>query len=223
MSKTETDSEDLECDRSLSDDETEIDYGAKGLLVQEALIRHVTRFPDSTKGPISILWNGMRLQTFVWLKVPVSGRFRLEFLTEPTERRQGIDVSCNEGGSILADGEVVSLLRTIHEPHLESTLEYDYQSESGHLGIGNCYEIEWPDGRREMEKFTGNAAFILERPSDSSFILRCNPGGGGEPDFDSLVVRFDLIEPETQITLCGPPPRKKRKRSRGSKGKPKPN
>ncbi len=179
---------------SRSTDTGERDYGAEGIDIQTAMVRHVRAHPDRARRPKHILWNGEAVWTSFVVAVPRDGRFRLEFLSEPREPSQGVDVKAEDGAIMLAGGERVGTLRTWHEPRYEETVEYPYESEVRLLRVWNVYRHTWPDGRITEEKWRGNAGFLVEEEADGRLVFRCSNGPSEPPDFDQLVFRFSILE-----------------------------
>jgi hypothetical protein len=58
--------------------------------------------------------------------------------------------------------------------------------------VWNVYKMRYLGGKQVEEKWTENAGFWVEEPSDHSYILHCSHGAATPPDFESLVVQFDL-------------------------------
>ena len=171
------------------------DYGADGIDIQTAMIRHVKAHPDRTRRPMYILWNGQAVWTSYNLAVPEEGRFRLEFLSEPTQPAQGVDVKAEGGRIALAGGESVQTLRTWHDVRYEEAVEYLYKSRAGLLSIWNVYHRHWPDGRVTEEKWTGNAGFLVEQVGHDRWVFRCSDGPAESPDFGRLTFRVSVKEP----------------------------
>ncbi|MCB9560756.1 MAG: hypothetical protein H6708_10145 [Kofleriaceae bacterium] len=169
------------------------DFGADGIDIQTAMLRHARAHPDRATRPDHILWNGQAVRTWFDVPVPNAGRFRIEFLSEPREPAQGVDVSAEGGVIRLAGGERIQTLRTWHEERYEEVVTYPFTSKHRLLKVWNVYHWEWPRGIRE-EKWTGNAGFLVEQEADARWLLRCSPGPARAPDFTQLVFRFAILE-----------------------------
>jgi hypothetical protein len=169
------------------------DYGADGIDIQTAMLRHVQAFPDRLTRPKYIIWNGQPVWTSYDLAVPKEGRFRLEFLSEPRKPSQGVDVKAEGGEIILAKGERVQTLRTWNDPRHEATVEYPYKSGMDTLKVWNVYERSWPDGRVTEERWTGNAGLIVEPEDEHRWLFRCSDGPSEAPNFGQLLFRVSVF------------------------------
>lgn len=178
---------------SKSEDTNEKDFGADGIDIQAAMVRHIQAYPDRATRPNHIWWNGKAVWTVCNIAVPKKGRFRIEFLSEPRDPSQGVDVKVEDGTVTLPGGEGVQILRTWHEPGCEAVAEYPYSSEVGLLKIWNVYKRCWPNGRTTEEKWTGNAGFLVEREARDQWLFRCSNGPSDLPDFNQLVFRLQVI------------------------------
>lgn len=165
------------------------DYGRDGISIGQASLQLAREFPDPASRPAYVLWNGQQVRTYFHMGVPPAGRVRLELLSPPREPRQAVDIKAVEGAIILAGEERVHLLRTWHDPRCEEVVEYPYETRAGALIVYNVYEHRWPNGRVTEERFIGNAGFLLEQESDSSWLFRCSDGDSEPPDFAKLVFR----------------------------------
>lgn len=170
------------------------DFGADGIDIQTAMIRHVQAHPDRATRPKHILWNGEAVWTTFDIAVPEEGRFRVEFLSEPRELSQGVDVKAEGGAITLPGGENAQTLRTWHERQFEDAVEYPYNSRVGLIKVWNVYHRRWPDGRVAPEKWTGNAGFLVESNGEQCWVFRCSSGPSERPDFDELVFRLSVFE-----------------------------
>jgi hypothetical protein len=170
------------------------DYAHDGIDIQTAMVRHFKAHPDSSKRPKSIVWDDEPLWASFDIGVPKEGRFQLEFLSEAREPHQGVDTKVEDGAITLLGGESVETLRTWNDPRYESAVEYAYYSGAGMLKVWNVYYRSWPDGRRTVEKWTGNAGFRVEQETSSCWIFRCSSGLVESPDFKQLVFRL-VIKP----------------------------
>jgi hypothetical protein len=168
------------------------DFGADGIDIQTAMIRHVQAYPDRANQPRSINWDGQNVWTSFDVVVPEEGRFRVEFLSEAREPSQGVDVKVERGAIMLPGGERVQTLRTWHDPCYPDVVEYPYKSGTGILKVWNVYHRSWPDGRTTEEKWTGNAGFVVEQEAESRWIFRCSSGPSKSPDFNQLVFRLSV-------------------------------
>jgi hypothetical protein len=169
------------------------DYGADGIDIQTAMVRHVQAHPDRATRSKYILWGHQAVWTTYDLAVPDEGRFRLEFLSEPRQPSQGVDVKA-EGGEIrLSSGESVQTLRTWHDARYEELVEYPYKCKAGLLKIWNVYQRVWPDGRVTEEKWTGNAGFLVEQRGRDRWVFRCSDGPSKSPDFGRFVFQVSIL------------------------------
>lgn len=170
------------------------DFGADGIDIQTAMVRHVQANPDRATRPKHILWNGQAVWTSFDVPVPREGRLKIEFLSEPREPSQGVDVKVEGGVVSLPGGETVQTLRTWHDARYEEVVEYPFKSKAGLLKVWNVYHRPWPDGRVTEEKWTGNAGFLVEQETERRWLFRCSNGPSESPDFDQLVFRFSVHE-----------------------------
>lgn len=170
------------------------DFGADGIDIQTAMIRHVQAQPDRATRSKHIEWNGKAVWTSFDVVVSEEGRFRLEFLSEPRDPSQGVDVKVEHGSIALPGGEAVRILRTWHEPGHEKTVEYPYKATARMLKVWNVYRRPWPDGRITEEKWTGNAGFLVQQEAAGCWVFRCSSGPAPSPDFDQLVFRLSILE-----------------------------
>lgn len=166
------------------------DFGADGIDIQSAMIRHVRAHPDRATRPKHIVWNGRAVWTSFEVPVVTEGVFQIELLSEPRAPSQGVDVKAEGGFITLAGGKEVQTLRTWHEPHFETVVRCPFRSKIGLLRVWNVYRRPWPDGRMTEEKWTGNAGFLVEQEADARWLFRCSSGPSEQPDFDQLVFRF---------------------------------
>lgn len=169
------------------------DFGADGIDIQTAMVRHVQANPDRATRPKHILWNGQAVWTSFDVPVPRKGRFQIEFLSESRVAPEGVDVKVEDGSITLPGGETVQILRTWHDPRYEEVVEYPFKSKAGVLKVWNVYHRPWPDGRLTDEKWTGNAGFIVEQEIEGLWLFRCSNGPSEFPDFDQLVFRFSVL------------------------------
>src|SRR5262249_28306788 len=103
------------------------DYAKMGITIQQAMVHyHSKKGPSRPESPRSLLWDGKDICTAHALAVPSKGRYELKLIHREGELRQGCDVSIDDGGSILQDGNVVPTLRTWWLPELEDTVRYDF-------------------------------------------------------------------------------------------------
>lgn len=169
------------------------DFGTDGIDIQTAMIRHVQEHPDRTTRPKYILWNGQAVWTSFDVPVPEQGVFQIEFLSQPREPSQGVDVKVEGGVVTLQGAESVQTLRTWHEPRYEEIVAYPFKSKAGLLKVWNVYHRRWPDGRITEEKWTGNAGFLVKQETETEWLFRCSNGPSASPDFDQLVFRFSVL------------------------------
>lgn len=170
------------------------DYGPDGIDIQTAMLRHAKANPDIATRSRCIQWNGVPVWTGYEISVPISGKFKIAFLSEPRRPPQGVDVKAENGTIELSSGDKVQTLRTWHEPQYENVVEYLYKSSVGLLKVWNVYWRHWPDGRAVEEKWTGNSGFQVEKEGESSWIFRCSSGMPKTPNFGELVFRLTVIE-----------------------------
>lgn len=169
------------------------DFGDAGIDIQSAMIAHVQAHPDRATRSKYILWNGRAVWTGIELHVPRQSRFQVEFLSEPRDPAQGVDVKAEDGAIMLPSGESVQTLRTWHAPRYEPVVEYPFISKAGLLKVWNVYHRLWPDGRITEEKWTGNAGFLVEEESERRWLFRCSDGPSRTPDFEQLVFRLSIV------------------------------
>ena len=169
------------------------DFGSDGIDIQTAMLRHAKNYPDHTTRPQYILWNGKAVRTGFEIAVAREGRLRLDFISDPRDPSQGVDIKVEGGGVVLSEGEVVNTLRTWHEPSYENFVEYSYKSNDGIIKLWNVYHRIWPDGRTTEEKWTGNAGFLVEEGPKGCWLFRCSDGSSSPPDFSRLIFRFSIF------------------------------
>lgn len=170
------------------------DFGADGIDIQTAMVRHAQASPDRATRPKHILWNGHAVWTSFDIPVPRNGWFRIELLSESREPAQGLDVKVESGVITLPGGETIHTLRTWHDPRYEEVLEYPFESKAGLLKVWNVYRQHWPNGRVTEEKWTGNAGFLVVQETEGSWLFRCSGGLSESPDFDQLIFRFSILK-----------------------------
>ncbi len=169
------------------------DYADSGLTIQSAMVDHFKRFPDKSRRPDHIIWNGRKIKTADSVVVPPDGFVRAEFLSSKTETEQGFDIKLN-GWLRLATDEKVSLLRTWNDPRYESVVEYPYHSSDGRLWVWNVYKARYPGGQTVEEKWTENAGMWVEELSSAERIYHCSHGMISAPDFDSLIFKITVVQ-----------------------------
>lgn len=172
------------------------DYGADGLDIQSAMLRHARAQPDRERRSRFLRWNGQVVWTAFEIVVPRRGRFQLELLDGAADATQGVDVKVVPGTIQLPGGERVPHLRTWRDARFEDTLEYPYRSRAGILWVWNVYKWSWPGGLVTDEKWTGNAGFLAEHEGDGRWLFRCSDGPSAPPDFGRLVFRISVRGPE---------------------------
>jgi hypothetical protein len=168
-----------------------VDYKDSGLTIQYAMLDHFKRYPRKEDRPPHILWDGRKIVVADRINVPQRGQVMAEFITSKPGMRQGIDISL-DGYLELANGDRVKLLRTWADARYGSTVQYQFFSNDGVMGVWNVYEMVWPGGRVTEEKWTGNAGFWIEPISDSQRTYHCSPGSANPPDFEALVFRISI-------------------------------
>lgn len=173
-----------------------VDYGADGIDIQTAMVRHVKAHPDATTRTKFIMWNGVRLWISYELRVPESGRVRFQFVSQPRDCLQGVDLKPEGGAVQLVRGELIQTLRTWNDPRHEHIVEYPYTSEKRLLRVWNVYQRQWPDGRVTEEKWTGNAGMVVEDRGAAGWLFRCGDGPSDPPDFEQLVFRLAVLTTE---------------------------
>lgn len=167
------------------------DFAADGIDIQTAMIRHVRSNPDRSTRSDHILWNGQAVWTTFAVAVPKVGELSIEFLSEPRESAQGVDVKA-EDGAITLPGGGVQILRTWHDSCYVDAVKYPYRSEVGRLKIWNVYRRPWPNGQVTEEKWTGNSGLLVQQEADARWLFRCSDGPSEVPDFGRLVFRFSI-------------------------------
>lgn len=167
------------------------DYSASGLTLQQAMVDHMKRYPDKSRRPDHIFWQGKPVKTTDAFETPRSGRIAAEVLSGPTSVQQGFDLKIN-GFFELADGAHVGVLRTWNLPEYEPSVEYRYESIDGVVRVWNVYKVD--RGGEVVEKWTGNAGFWVEVISPASRIYHCSPGTVESPDFESLIFKVSIID-----------------------------
>lgn len=168
------------------------DYADSGLDIQSAMVDHVRTFPDKSERPDHILWDGVEVKTSDAVRVPETGVVRATFLSATADVEQGFDLKV-DGWLELAGGERVPLLRTWKDERYEDTVSYPFLARDGLLRFWNVFKREWPNGTASEEKWTGNAGFWIEQPSDGVRIYHCSHGVSASPDFESLLVRLEIL------------------------------
>jgi hypothetical protein len=167
------------------------DYGASGLTIREAMLRHAVEFPDTKTRPDLILWNGHQVKTADIFSVPRNGMVWAEFLTSKEGVEQGFDLKV-DGWFQLAGGERVPFLRTWNDPRFEAAVEYPYCSEDQRMIVWNVYRMIYPGGQVVEEKWTENAGMWIEQATPHERIYHCSHGMADPPDFESLVFRVSV-------------------------------
>jgi hypothetical protein len=170
---------------------TEFDYSSSGLTLQQAMVAHAKRHPDTKNRPETILWGQHRVRTSDLIHVPSKGVVRLEFLTSSPSIRQGVDLKVN-GWIALPGGEHVSLLRTWQNELLEDVVEYAFFSKDGILRTWNVYEMTYAGGQKVEEKWTENAGFWVEANGENERTYHCSHGMATQPDFNSFVYKLAI-------------------------------
>ena len=163
-------------------------YSSNETTIQSAMIDMVKSFPDKETRPESIIFDGTKVTTGLWVSVPTHFNIKLEFMSE-ADQNQGVDMKPDKGYLKLSDGAKVKLLRTWHDPKFEKVVEYKGVSKSGRIFITNVYKIEQFGEIRE-EKWTGNAGMAIDKLSSEELIFNCSPGYKNPPDFSSLIFRI---------------------------------
>lgn len=167
------------------------DYAASGIDIQHAMITEAKRLGARASLPLRILWNGKEIQTGDRFDVPKRGRVRIEFVSEKTQPRQGIDIEVPKGKITIPDGSTVSHLRTWNDPDLSKTVEYPFQTRDGALWVSNVYQVS-RGSVTFAERWTSLAGMIVNIVSKNERVYHCSPGGLKAPDFECLVVKVSI-------------------------------
>lgn len=168
------------------------DYANSDFDIQYAMVDQAKMFPDIKKRPNFILWNGKKIKTSDVILVPRSGIITAQVLSSKTGIHQGFDIKLN-GWLRLEGGEQVKILRTWKDEHHEDMVSYHFLSDDNALWFWNVYKRLWPDGRITEEKWTGNAGFFVDIVSEVERIYYCSHGMAHEPDFESFVVKLNVL------------------------------
>lgn len=166
------------------------DYAMSGLSIWQAMLSQGKKRAKDERGPVTLRWGDKIVRTADVLQVPARGVVRLECLQCASDIRQGFDVKMN-GGCVLANGEVVPLLRTWCDEKYESVVEYAYQADDGLLSTWNVYET-WRGSELVVERWTGNAGFWTEEVGTLDRIYHCSAGPLSAPNFEYLVYRMTI-------------------------------
>ncbi len=172
-------------------DDADIDYSKSSMSIRAAMIDLVARYPDKARRPTAIRWGSLRVMTSDKISVPEHGIVRLSLISGRYSPRQGVDMRVEGGGFKLVSG-TVGLLRTVYDTSLEDEVTYEYASAPGIIYIWNVYEVS-RGARNSFEKWTGNAGFVKETLSKTSWLYRCNDADESRPpQFDSLVFSLSV-------------------------------
>jgi hypothetical protein len=165
------------------------EFGQCGLTIQQAMVEQATHFPPEKGIPLSILWDGLRIQTSDVWDVPSVGVLRAAFLHVKSDVEQGFDLRLPAGWLLLQSGDRVSHLRTWKNERFEDAVEYAFHSRDRLLWVWNVYKMRFPGGQVREEQWTDNAGFWIEAVSEQERIYHCSHGQAYPPDFDSLVFK----------------------------------
>jgi len=158
--------------------------------IWQAMLDRGKKRADSERGPVTIIWMDKIVQTADVFQVPRRGTIRLECIHNSASIRQGFDIKM-KGGCVLANGEVVPLLRTWCDERYESVVEYDYRADDSVISTWNVYET-WRGSELITEKWTGNAGFWVEAVGTLDRIYHCSAGPLSVPNFEFLVYRVTV-------------------------------
>jgi hypothetical protein len=175
---------------SRKNQEQNYDYAESGMSIWQAMLDRGKKRPKNERGPVTIRWGDKIVQTADVIQVPRRGMVRLECVRSATDLRQGFDVKMR-GGCVLANGEIVPLLRTWCDERYEPVVEYNYEADSGLISTWNVYET-WRGSELTTEKWTGNAGFWIEEVGTLDRIYHCSAGPLETPGFESLVYRMTV-------------------------------
>ena|SRR5258706_385726 len=168
------------------------DYGDSGLTIQAAMLDLFRRFPNKSRRPRFLLWQGLRVTTADSLRVPELGRVQGEFLASKGPVDQGFDLDV-DGGFQLENGEWVHPLRTWNDPRFQSVVEYPFRSKDNLLWVWNVYKMKYSGGQTVEEKWTENAGFWIQEIDKTERIYHCSHGMANPPDFECLVLRIKVL------------------------------
>ncbi|MBX3180316.1 MAG: hypothetical protein KF886_23440 [Candidatus Hydrogenedentes bacterium] len=169
------------------------EYADSGRDIQWAMVDQVKRYPDKSKRPDHILWNGRVVKTYDRIPVAESGLIRAEFLSVKPEFEQGFDLKVYDGWLELEKGERVDILRTWKDNRYEDSVEYPFFCRKGEIGVWNVFKRMYGNDRVVEEKWTGNAGFWVEELSESERIYHCSHGMADPPDFEALVFKVSIF------------------------------
>jgi hypothetical protein len=175
----------------MSEETTTPDYANSGLTVRQAMLDHAKRYPEKSKRPDFIRWNGLRIKTSDVLMVPNKGVVEATFLHAKEGIEQGFDLKVN-GWFCLQAGEQTPVLRTWKDDRYEDAVEYPFVSRDEQLWVWNVYKMKYPGGHVVEEKWTENAGFWVEIVSEVERIYHCSDGMATPPDFESLVFKIKI-------------------------------
>jgi hypothetical protein len=154
--------------------EQDRDYAPSGLSIWQAMLDQARKRPKGVRGPVTIRWGEKIIRTADVFQVPTHARIRLECMRSEAGLRQGFDVKM-QGGCVLANGELVPLLRTWCDDAYETVVEYDYRADDSVLATWNVYEMV-RGSELVPEKWTGNAGFWIEEINKFDRIYHCSAG-----------------------------------------------
>lgn len=171
------------------------DYADDGISVQTAMLRAHEANPVLAKKKRYIIWGGLKVYSSYLARVPKQGALQIEFLSPPVDPMNGIDI-CAEGGGIkLANGEMLEVLRTWHDPEYEPVVRHEFHAPEGALYVWNVARHTWPSGRTSDEKWSGNLGLSVEQESPSNWLFQCSGIRVNEQaNFQDLVFRLTIEE-----------------------------
>jgi len=181
---------------------SERDYSSTGLSLRRAFVEARNAYgrehPTPLTEPFSILWDGRDIIAGDILRVPRTGRFRIDFVSCRPTALHGIDIDIPRGSIVFKGGEISPTLRawygSWYEPELE-WVEYPYHAPEGWLRLTNVCERARGD-KKVVERWTGNAGMFVQRHEAHHHVYHCSHADSSPPNFEDMVFALTLMLPE---------------------------
>ncbi|WP_139225146.1 hypothetical protein [Dokdonella immobilis] len=164
-------------------------YERENVTIQQAMMAECKRLGKPLR-EISIRWQDHEVKTFDWISVSKKGKLTVRLLHYGIEVRQAVDIRAKEGGIFISDSDRVEVLRTWADPDYEDVMIYPFEC-SGELCISTACETLLPNGKIEIERFTGNSGFWVEEQGKIR-TYHASPANVARPNFESFVFSIEI-------------------------------
>ena len=177
----------------------EKDYGHLGYTIGQAFVQqHLECKKKKIPAPNFVLWRGKIVKIFDKIKLPPHGKITGIVLHDAFSEKKmnGFDLKFENGYLVLEEGEQIKHLRTWSDPDYEDKVEYEFfATPNSILSIWNVSRIYLSNGHILVEKWTGNAGFIIEEITEYHKVYHCNHYEAENADFNDFRFSIEISPP----------------------------